>query len=426
MSTVRFPNLLLTRAKKAAEEKGMSFNDLLVHALERELGGISDPTIGFLDDVRAWLQSRFSESFPEDVTLRTFQHIRETPTLFMAYNHCIVDAVGIPDAKRRSGLHRRIGLLVRRTLKAKVYGSSLPVKSHENLISNYRLLRAPALLVGKPYWNGLPFPAKAERLSLPDGRVLEDAVVWPDFCQDELGINPELLWSELTALPEWPSDKEIVFRDRGDDPQWITGEQRALNIRGHTLKRDKIWFQSDYENGLLRYGYSGWQHRISYATHDIEYAPSLTRLLTERLNKGLSKSGHQLHNHWIVTRYENQEDNIGMHSDKDKDFAPDSFFIVIKFGAPRRFAFQLPDKRKPFYDQILKAGTAIFVRCKGDNAANDLVLHGVPVTNENVGSSGSIVGRCIITRHTWAEVHREVRIRMEEPKEPKKQREEEA
>jgi hypothetical protein len=57
MSTVRIPNLLLTRAKKAAEEKGMSFNDLLVHALDRELGGNGDPTIGFLDDVRACVAS---------------------------------------------------------------------------------------------------------------------------------------------------------------------------------------------------------------------------------------------------------------------------------------------------------------------------------------------------------------------------------
>ena len=47
--------------QKAAEEKGMSFNDLLVHALDRELGGNGDPTIGFLDDVRAWLILRYGD-----------------------------------------------------------------------------------------------------------------------------------------------------------------------------------------------------------------------------------------------------------------------------------------------------------------------------------------------------------------------------
>jgi len=41
------------------------------------------------------------------------------------------------------------------------------------------------------YWNGRPFPKAAERLVLPDGRILEDAVIWPDFIPDELGLDPE-------------------------------------------------------------------------------------------------------------------------------------------------------------------------------------------------------------------------------------------
>lgn len=249
-------------------------------------------------------------------------------------------------------------------------------------------------------WNGQPFPDKAERLVLPGGRVLEDALVWPDFCQDELGLDPDELWAALQALPHWPNDQEIPFRELGDSPHWVSGSHRALNYRGHELRRHKIWAQSDYAKGLLRYGYTGWQHRISFATHAVEYVPPILQM-AERLNAGLIRSGHLPHNHWIVTRYDDEHDNIGFHSDKDRDFAANSFFIVIKFGAARDFAFRLPGESMPFFARSLQAGTAIFVRCKGPDAANDLVEHGVPPMHTPVGSSGSIVSRCIETVIPW-------------------------
>ena len=192
-------------------------------------------------------------------------------------------------------------------------------------------------------WDGRPFPEKADRLKIPGGRALEDAVIWPRFCQDELGLDPDELWPKLCAFPSAPSAEEIPFRPEGGDPHWITGEHSALHYRGNVLKRDKIWCQSDYATGLRRYRYTGWTWRISLATHAVESVPPVQRL-AERLNRGLVASGHLPHNHFIVTRYEDQEDNIGYHSDKEADFAPNSFFIVIKFGAPRPFAFRLPEE----------------------------------------------------------------------------------
>src|SRR5436190_14894849 len=152
-------------------------------------------------------------------------------------------------------------------------------------------------------WNGLPFPENAERLVLPNGRVLEDAIIWANFCQDELGLDPDKLWAQLLGIPTWPSTDEIPFRPKGDSPFWINGEQPALSYRGNAIKRDKIWVQSNYAQGLYRYGYTGWQHRISYATQAVEFVPPI-QTLAERLNAGLFRSGHLAHNHWIVTRYE--------------------------------------------------------------------------------------------------------------------------
>jgi len=253
----------------------------------------------------------------------------------------------------------------------------------------------------------MPFPEEAEKLVLPGGEILPDALIWPGFLQSELGLDPEELSGELCSLPTWPSDQEIPFRQDGGDPHWITGEHSALHMRGHTLKRDKIWCQSDYAAGLRRYRYTGWTWRIGFATHAVESVPPVQRL-AERLNRGLVASGHVPHNHWIVTRYEDQEDNIGFHSDKEADFAPNSFFIVIKFGAPRPFAFRLPGEKESFFSRELEAGTAVFVRCKGPNAANTLIQHGVPPAPVAVGASGSIVSRCIETVFPWEKVTRMV------------------
>ena len=77
-----------------------------------------------------------------------------------------------------------------------------------------------AIQAGDPIngWNGGHFPHNAERLVLPDGRILDDAVIWPDFMQAELGLDPEQIWSDLQAIPTWPCHQPIPFRDRGGDP----------------------------------------------------------------------------------------------------------------------------------------------------------------------------------------------------------------
>lgn len=271
---------------------------------------------------------------------------------------------------------------------------------------------AHATTMGVLGWNGEPLPPHAERLRLPDGRMLEDAIIWPEFCQDELALDPDELWRDLLAMPTWPADREIPFRRAGDDPHWISGEHAALRYRGCAVKRDKIWCQSEYSEGLRRYGYTGWQHRISMATHAVELVQPVHRL-AQRLNAGLVRSGHRPHNHWIVTRYAGAEDNIGFHSDKEKDFAENSYFIVIKLGAPRPFAFRMrpsdsDPNPKPFFNEVLSTGSAVLVRCKTPGAANDIVQHGVPTVGTAVGMSGSIVSRCITTVIPWEEEVRRV------------------
>ena len=115
-------------------------------------------------------------------------------------------------------------------------------------------------------------------------------------------------------------------------------------------------------------------------------------------------------NHWIVTTYEDENDYIGFHSDKAKDFDEESYFVVMKLGAPRKFEFRMKkevnqDKEVPFFSKVLSAGTAVFVRANGINDANSIVQHGVPPMDEACGPSGSIVGRAIKTVIPWDTVH---------------------
>ena len=52
----------------------------------------------------------------------------------------------------------------------------------------------------------------------------------------------------------------------GEDPLMVMGDHPALHYRGNALKRHKIWLQTDYAQGMRKYGYTGWQHAIATAT----------------------------------------------------------------------------------------------------------------------------------------------------------------
>ena len=67
---------------------------------------------------------------------------------------------------------------------------------------------------------------------------------------------------------------------------------------------------------FLKYGYTGWQWKVSAGTYLLSTVPKLEQLV----NKMNEKMNCEDHNHWIVTRYKEGKDNIGMHSDKVKDW----------------------------------------------------------------------------------------------------------
>lgn len=250
-------------------------------------------------------------------------------------------------------------------------------------------------------------------LTLPGGRRLDDAAVVPDFAREFLGVHDlENVWRELRALPTFRGRRPIPLAP--DDPVWIPGRHPALRMRGHAIRRSKLWLQrrEDFDRGvLLRYRYPGWQWRILRATRAVEALPDAAQNLIERLTAFYaSETGLSL-NHFIVTRYATGRDGIGFHSDRADDFEPDSHFVVVKLGAPRPFAFRKKGQRHPFFLEHLEPGTGVIVRCRGRRGsdANRRVEHGVPEWARALPDSGSLVARVIRTEIPVAKAEKRIR-----------------
>jgi hypothetical protein len=239
-----------------------------------------------------------------------------------------------------------------------------------------------------------------------DGAILHDTAIIPDFAAKYLGVDVKELWASLLACDTQDAGKAIDFNP--SYPRWIPGNHTDLHYRGNDIARHKMWFQQD-PTSYRKYSYTGWNHSIAKATYNTKVVP----LLDQLCNKSLFEKKH---NQWIVTKYEDENDCIGLHSDKTHTWEEGSCFSVIKLGDTRPFQFsnkvpvidddsgeQVVKSGKPefrdevFWQQDLKAGTAVIVGMQ----TNELVKHGVPKSDAPVGKSGSIVGRSIKSTLTW-------------------------
>lgn len=243
----------------------------------------------------------------------------------------------------------------------------------------------------------------SQKLYLGD-EVLWDTAIIPDFHKEYLGMSDKqlgTLWNNLLGCQNEVSDDiEIDW----NSPRWISGNNRYLNYRGRAIKRHKMWFQDidTIRKGVYKYSYTGWQWGITRATYSTKSVVGLSEFVND-INDKLELE-HK-HNHWIVTKYLDNRDNIGFHSDKTRNWVSGSCFVVVKFGEARPFQFSYEDK--VIYDEKLTQGTAVIVGME----ANQKVKHGVPAIEHKTGVSGSIVGRCIDDFLSWDRVKKEVEKR---------------
>ena len=235
---------------------------------------------------------------------------------------------------------------------------------------------------------------------------IHDAFIIKDFMQSTLKFDPAESFQFLHSLDSYPDSEPIPFDPSGQTLKLTKGSHPALSYRGNALNRNKIWLQTNYEQGMLKYGYTGFQWCVSNAAADINTAPVIKKVL-DKLNEILPESAPKM-NHVIATLYNGKDDSIGMHSDKDKDFVDDSYFIVIKLGHERDFLIQMDGTKEEVFRQKLNAGDAVLIRAKGQQAANNYLLHGVPPMLKEVGPSGSLVFRAIKTNIPWETVQENI------------------
>ena len=255
--------------------------------------------------------------------------------------------------------------------------------------------------------------SESQYLKLSNGTLI-DAVIVPEALERWSSFESKVIFDELSRTNKQPINEEIPISIDGLDPIIVTGDHPSLHYRGNKLKRNKIWAQTNYKDGMLKYGYTGWQHAVAAATRDIVAYPSLDRLMAW-LNANFAKilldnnlpANNAIFNHAIFTRYEDENDFIGQHADKEKDFVSGSYFVVFKLGAARDFVFSetLSEKDETIFQKELPAGTMIIVKT---GTANQMVKHGVPVIKRPCGASGSIVFRCIKTVVPWATVQKNI------------------
>ena len=156
-----------------------------------------------------------------------------------------------------------------------------------------------------------------------DGETVADAVILPGVLQSVFPLQD--IFDGLSMTPKADNTKEIAISEDGKDPLMVMGSHPGLHYRGNKLKRHKIWAQTEYPRGMLKYGYTGWQHAIAAASRDISAFPMLENMLfwlnesfASILQANKLPPCDAVFNHAIFTRYEDQDDFIGQHSDKEK------------------------------------------------------------------------------------------------------------
>jgi hypothetical protein len=136
IKSLRIPNALYEEIQSEAKSIGFTTNNYIISILNsRHIGG---DAIGakFYKKISKWILNNYSkDNFPPDITLKVFHHIKNDSETYNNYKEIVSKS---KDAK--ISLHRKIGIMVKDILGAKVTGRSVPLDPEENLIKTYSFL----------------------------------------------------------------------------------------------------------------------------------------------------------------------------------------------------------------------------------------------------------------------------------------------
>ena len=141
MKSLRLEDSIVEKINLKCNDIGMSFNDYVLYAINVQLGIEDDNSMDLLQLLAKWIRENYKEdSFPDNITLQTFHHLRDTKELKKIYDKIVITKKGKKNDVARISLHRRIGRMVKTILKAKVKGRSIPLDQSEHLIQTFSFL----------------------------------------------------------------------------------------------------------------------------------------------------------------------------------------------------------------------------------------------------------------------------------------------
>lgn len=247
-----------------------------------------------------------------------------------------------------------------------------------------------------------PLGPQYDILVIPDfftdmGRKVDESCELGDVCGLDAAMSRTttgLFLKELKTLyPLRRAGDAIVPRT----VQWVEGTNEALRYRGNVLNRTKVWLQRGCPeaDGVPYYYYTGVQWEVVLAQASWEDCPLIGSTVVSDLDKLYEMIGAKKAHQCIVTAYNDETCGIGKHFDKPKSIAQsdeegDSLITVIKLGEARPFElYLLGQEESPAWTQKVPGGAAIIMTLE----ANLQTKHAVPMIEEKVGESGSLVFR---------------------------------
>ncbi len=145
---VHLPDHLAEHAAQEAERLGISLDDLIVVAVHDFTEMPSDRKMRLLAGVAAYVDRHFSpESFPPNVTLRVFHHVRSDERLRMLYDAEIRDFYGHMDEFARASLNHAISATVASRLEAEIVGHLEPLGYGHRFDGNLCAIAADAMIM---------------------------------------------------------------------------------------------------------------------------------------------------------------------------------------------------------------------------------------------------------------------------------------
>ena len=130
------------------------------------------------------------------------------------------------------------------------------------------------------------------------------------------------------------TDVSPMFDQLCDEMPWTDPENGVMRYRGHALKRQKA-FLVDRDDPLRIYTYPGFQYESTKFYRRIGEIPVVADLVATLERRTRYNGDEQQYNHVIATYYCDGESNIGFHSDRARDIAPETPILMMSFGGRR-------------------------------------------------------------------------------------------